>query len=457
MSTNSNDVSKQLPDAINRGRGSYFTQMPNEILRSTELSGNAKAVLGILLSNSNGWKSHRSAIQSMMREGKEAVGNALKQLKQCGYLKHVQYRDKQTKQFRGTFWVYGDYPHDFRLDERIEWLEDMGLEIQPESDDNAREREIRGPENPEPGKPGPKNNNNKNNNNKRNGNKLPLQDTASQCPDFESNKNARTPEKDGTSPRSKTQTHRIARRKAHRPEPKQHPLLTEWNQYPQVTHHSGVKVTARIRSMLRKLEDGSFFETHKLDKDWCKRYNIRPVEVKRPWPQEALSTALENLARMFRDDYEPADTKNYPRDLPTLIYNPYSQKSLLLKAYYNPPRQLKTAKTEEQEQRMDKATHSILEQLRTAMPPDVKRKADNKLKEVAAALADIWHRHRKQLPHLYQIRHCRDLAHYYAEAFEIAYESWNDRPPSAVNGPKVWQVYRNTYFPEILGDDEKGE
>lgn len=124
-------MQSQVPDAINASPKSNFSQIPNEIIRSSQLSATAAKVLMVLLSNSDGWKSCRQAIVRCMAEGKDAVDSALKQLEQADYLRRYQYRDKRTKKIQGKLWAYTDTPGVHCVDQRLPILEELGWELVP--------------------------------------------------------------------------------------------------------------------------------------------------------------------------------------------------------------------------------------------------------------------------------------------------------------------------------------
>jgi len=120
---------RKIPDAINCSVSRKFTQIPNELLRNPDISGKAKALLGILLSNAQGWTSYIATLKNFMKEGEDAIRSGLAELEEQGYLVRLRYRHKETKKFIGSFWAYTDFPGDFYLDDHIKWLESMNYEI----------------------------------------------------------------------------------------------------------------------------------------------------------------------------------------------------------------------------------------------------------------------------------------------------------------------------------------
>ncbi|MGI5927699.1 MAG: hypothetical protein ACOX8A_11080 [Thermacetogeniaceae bacterium] len=122
-----------IPDLVYKGvRQGNFTIIPNDILRDPNISSKAKVLLFIGLSNQDGWKSHKTTICSMMKEGENAIDSAIKELQRFGLMKKVRYRDQQTKQVKGSFWMYTDTPYVFSsLNDVSEILGEVGMEIFP--------------------------------------------------------------------------------------------------------------------------------------------------------------------------------------------------------------------------------------------------------------------------------------------------------------------------------------
>ena len=120
---------EKLIDAVNVSPKNKFAQIPNTLIRSPELSAKAKAILCILLSNREGWKSCIETLTSMMKEGLSAIHKGLKELEENGYLRRIKYREKNTKSWKGSFWAYTDSPNKFNIEKQIVALEKEGLEI----------------------------------------------------------------------------------------------------------------------------------------------------------------------------------------------------------------------------------------------------------------------------------------------------------------------------------------
>ena len=119
----------RIPDAINCSVTKDFTQIPNELLRNPEISGKAKAILCILLSNREGWSSYISTLKQMMKEGEDAIRSGINELEENRYLWRVRYRCKKTKVWKGSFWAYTDIPGAFNIGDQVELIQGKGMEV----------------------------------------------------------------------------------------------------------------------------------------------------------------------------------------------------------------------------------------------------------------------------------------------------------------------------------------
>lgn len=118
-----------IPDAINCSVSRNFTQVPNDLLKNPNISGKAKAILCVLLSNKDGWKTYFASLKGVMKEGTESLRAGLRELEEYGYLRLIQCRRMDTKQFVGKLWLYTDAPGLFNLEEHIKTLENKGFEL----------------------------------------------------------------------------------------------------------------------------------------------------------------------------------------------------------------------------------------------------------------------------------------------------------------------------------------
>ncbi len=124
-----NNRTTRLPDARNCSTIKDFTQVPNQLLRNPAISGKAKSILCLLLSNKEGWHTYLATIGQMMKEGVDALQSGVRELEEHNYLLRIRYRNKQTKQYAGTFWAYANIPGNFNFTDNLEDLESMGMEV----------------------------------------------------------------------------------------------------------------------------------------------------------------------------------------------------------------------------------------------------------------------------------------------------------------------------------------
>ena len=134
-----------LKDAVNCSVVKEFTQIPNELIRNPNISGKAKAILCLLLSNREGWSSHVKTILRMMKEKKEAVTAGLVELEQHGYLLRMRYRDIKSKSFKGILWAYTDIPNKFNIDTSKELLKALSYEIVMSKSHNLETQDMGNP------------------------------------------------------------------------------------------------------------------------------------------------------------------------------------------------------------------------------------------------------------------------------------------------------------------------
>lgn len=84
---------KEIKLPLVRGHHSFdhsFTQIPNQWLRDNRLTFKARGLLALLLSHSEGWSLSISSLAQNNLEGKHAIGEAIHELENYGYLKRRQ-------------------------------------------------------------------------------------------------------------------------------------------------------------------------------------------------------------------------------------------------------------------------------------------------------------------------------------------------------------------------------
>lgn len=74
-----------------------FTIIQNDILRSNELSLKAKGLICYLLSHDEDFKIYKSSLSNHLKEGKDAINNAWKELKDAGYIESEKVTDDKGR------------------------------------------------------------------------------------------------------------------------------------------------------------------------------------------------------------------------------------------------------------------------------------------------------------------------------------------------------------------------
>lgn len=87
-----------------------FTIVPNKILQSKDLSLQAKGLIAQCLSFPDNWNYSINGLVAVVKEGKTAVMNTIKELERHGYVKRNRIHDENGK-FAGIEYVITDYPN----------------------------------------------------------------------------------------------------------------------------------------------------------------------------------------------------------------------------------------------------------------------------------------------------------------------------------------------------------
>jgi biotin operon repressor len=89
---------------------SNFSVMSNAVIRDSRLSYRARGVLLEILSRPDNWRVSGDSLARSGKEGRDAILTALKELRDCGYIRMVKIR-KEDGTFETTNYVY-DSPQD---------------------------------------------------------------------------------------------------------------------------------------------------------------------------------------------------------------------------------------------------------------------------------------------------------------------------------------------------------
>lgn len=121
---------------VNGSTSKSYSVIKDSILTTPDLSCKAKVIISILMTNKNKWSNYREYLQSVLQEGINAIDNAIAELNQMGYVKHIKFRDIITKQIKGSFIVYTDEPGNFDFSRYLDSLKSKGYEIISQTHEN---------------------------------------------------------------------------------------------------------------------------------------------------------------------------------------------------------------------------------------------------------------------------------------------------------------------------------
>jgi len=85
-----------------------FGAVPIELLNSKEISLKAKGLYAFLQSKPDGWRFSVERIASQLKEGRDAVRRALKELEKFGYLIRKPRYDKESKKLKGYDYILSE-------------------------------------------------------------------------------------------------------------------------------------------------------------------------------------------------------------------------------------------------------------------------------------------------------------------------------------------------------------
>lgn len=109
-----------------------FAQISNQALRDTRLSYCARGILAMVMSHSDGWKTSTNWLREQTKfEGQVAVANAIKQLKDAGYLRVARVKGDDGK-VSGCMWDWTDNPDEMPLLLNFGCQDDPHAEIPPD-------------------------------------------------------------------------------------------------------------------------------------------------------------------------------------------------------------------------------------------------------------------------------------------------------------------------------------
>lgn len=105
-----------------------YSQIPNDLLRRTDMSFKAKGFLSMILSLPNNWKLTKQSIVEQFSIGREAVDSLFRELESFGYMKIVPERNKDGK-FIGNTYYYSNYPKYTQQETEIKYFKNLQQEL----------------------------------------------------------------------------------------------------------------------------------------------------------------------------------------------------------------------------------------------------------------------------------------------------------------------------------------
>ncbi len=95
---------------VHKQKSSGYTVIPNKIFMDTRLSMKSTGMICRLLSLPDTWNFSEAGLTKIVKDGKDTVKAALKELEECGYLQRERVRDEGGK-LRGV--IYHIYEEPF--------------------------------------------------------------------------------------------------------------------------------------------------------------------------------------------------------------------------------------------------------------------------------------------------------------------------------------------------------
>ncbi len=147
----------------------------------------------------------------------------------------------------------------------------------------------------------------------------------------------------------------VFRRKLRKKLPKKNLLVESWNSYEQTKTHKNpeTKVYKNSINLLNLLKSGKFGSKCPINGNlriMLKKKNPSLLTTK--WTDSMILEAFERASKLYLNDHKPSNKAVLPKDLPTLIYNPRTKNSYLLRSFLDEP-DLITQKEEAKEDWMD--------------------------------------------------------------------------------------------------------
>jgi hypothetical protein len=199
--------------------------------------------------------------------------------------------------------------------------------------------------------------------------------------------------------------------------PRKNAIVEFWNTLPYVRNHydPSSKVYRKASQRIRLLRSGKIGKKFALDPKWADRMGIpKKAWNGTIWSDKKIKLNLERLSKIFHPEYLPRDKSRMPRDLPTLIYNERSGKSLFIKYYYQDPTK---ADAYEDEEALLKSFEKATGHLNHRFTPEEKRRYIGRMNTIWEWYSDLSAKDRKHLRGI-QILSPKSFLNYYLDFLE---------------------------------------
>jgi hypothetical protein len=290
-----------------------------------ELSWKAKGIHTYLISRPDGWKVWRNDLLNRARDGREALGNGIKELTQAHYLYVFDIKDSQGR-FCGAGYLTLESAEPDLVKIRG-YLSKMNTEthsnvLRLRGEPAERETRIAG--NP------------------------PLSKSKDiyQKEVFDS-KGLKTLSASGEAPlvdmdepslRKRTKPNTplaVPAAPAERSE-----YLEHWNAQDNTSKHANpaTKVYQEADRRCGQLEHGILGRACEIDARWMEKNKVDAGMLRRKWTPDEIREGIRRLALIHKEGYWPPDKTRVPRSLSDMIYNPRSKSSWFLKVMAEEPK-----------------------------------------------------------------------------------------------------------------------
>jgi len=149
------------------------------------------------------------------------------------------------------------------------------------------------------------------------------------------------------------------------------PLVEYWNGLPNIRKHkTGTKTYKRTLQLFRQLRTATLSTKNDLEP------HIPLTTEQHKFTNNEIKESMLLLSHLLTPGYWPTNKKNLPIDLPTLIFNPRTRKSLLYYVWVNPPQLAGDKLLEEKKKKLTEDQKYLLQQCKDYIksawhwPPD---------------------------------------------------------------------------------------